>query len=461
MNYDAILSSRGSKKYVEKVFLLYYNNHMKTIYCPMGADLLNHGHINLLKNAKSYGKVVVGLFSDNVLTTFERVPINNYENRKKILESISYIDEILEQDSMDCSELIQKLKPNYVIHADNWKTNEHSNIRNNVLKTLESFNGKLIEIPYTKGISTNTIIQKILNEDKLRNNYILKSKKLRQLIFSEDLEFIMEAHNGMSAKIVEETGFKAIWASGLCLSGSLGLRDNNEASWSQVVDVLEYMSNSVDIPILVDGDQGFGNFNNARIFCKNLEQRGIAGVVFEDKLFPKTNSFIEVSDGQKLADINEFSGKIRACKESQINPYFLVIARLEAFIAGYDVEEALKRAYAYHEAGADAILVHSKINTSKDIDDFMSRWDNRCPIIIVPTKYHTTPTDHFRDLNISTVIWANHNFRSCIEAVRKTSKQIYDDQSLNNVEDNIVTVKEIFNYTKEHELKDDEKKYKV
>ena len=307
---------------------------MTTIFCPMGCDLLNHGHIKLLKTAKSYGKVVVGLFSDNVLKTFERVPINNFENRKKILESISYVDEILEQESLDCSELILKLKPNYVIHADNWKTNKQSTIRENVIKLLETYGGKLIEIPYTKGISTNTIIQKILNEDKLRNNYIIKSKKLRQLIFSEDLEFIMEAHNGMSAKIVEETGFKAIWASGLCLSGSQGLRDNNEASWSQVVDVLEYMSNSVDIPILVDGDQGFGNFNNARIFCKNLEQRGIAGVVFEDKLFPKTNSFIEVSGGQKLADINEFSGKIRACKENQINPYFLVIALIGSIYCG-------------------------------------------------------------------------------------------------------------------------------
>ena len=219
------------------------------------------------------------------------------------------------------------------------------------------------------------------------------------------------------------------------------------------------MSNAVDIPILVDGDQGFGNFNNARIFCKNLEKRGIAGVVFEDKLFPKTNSFIEVSGGQKLANIDEFSGKIRACKDNQVNPYFVVVARLEAFIAGYDVEEALKRAYAYHKAGADAILVHSKIKTSKDVDDFMARWDNRCPIIIVPTKYHTTPTDHFRDLGISTVIWANHNMRSCIDILRKTSKTIYQDESLTNVENKIATVKEIFEYTKEQELKDDEKKY--
>lgn len=432
---------------------------MKTIYCPMGGDLINYGHINILQKAKTYGKVIVGLFADEVLAKYERAPINSFENRKKILENINLVDEIVEQKNIDCCSKLQELKPDFIIHADNWKTNNQSHIRDKVIQIIKEWNCELIEVPYTKGISTTQIINNILNQDNLRNNYIIKSKKLRELIFSDKLEFIMEAHNGMSAKIVEETGFKAIWASGLCLSASLGLRDNNEASWSQVVDILEYMSSAVDIPILVDGDQGYGNFNNARIFCKNLEQRGIAGVVFEDKLFPKTNSFIEVKGGQKLANIDEFSGKIRACKENQVNPYFVVVARLEAFIAGYDVNEALKRAVAYHEAGADAILVHSKINTSKDVDAFMARWDNRCPIIIVPTKYYSTPTEHFRDLGISTVIWANHNMRSCIDTLRKTSKTIYQDECLTNIEDKICTVKEIFEYTKEQELKDDEKNY--
>ena len=219
------------------------------------------------------------------------------------------------------------------------------------------------------------------------------------------------------------------------------------------------MANSVNIPILVDGDQGYGNFNNARIFCKNLEKRGIAGVVFEDKLFPKTNSFIEVSGGQKLANINEFCGKIKACKDNQVNPYFTVVARLEAFIAGYDVEEALKRAYAYHKAGADAILVHSKKSSSEDIDAFMKIWDNRCPIIIVPTKYYSTPTEHFREQGISTIIWANHNMRSCITMMEKVSKDIYDNESLKNVEKNIATVKDIFAYTEEDQLKKDESNY--
>ena len=221
--------------------------------------------------------------------------------------------------------------------------------------------------------------------------------------------------------------------------------------------MLDYMNDATDLPILVDGDTGYGDFNTARRFVRKLEQIGIAGVCFEDKIFPKTNSFIEVDGGQPLADIKEFSGKIRACKEYQTNPDFVVVARLEAFIAGKGLDEALKRAIAYHEAGADAILVHSKIDNSKDIRDFMSKWDNRCPIVIVPTKYYKTPTEEFRNLGVSLVIWANHNMRSAIKSMEETSKNIFENQNLMGVEKHITTVSEIFKYTKEDELKNDPK----
>ena len=161
-----------------------------------------------------------------------------------------------------------------------------------------------------------------------------KFKKLKNLICSENTSFIMEAHNGISSKIVEEVGFKGIWASGLSISASLGVRDNNEASWTQVLEVIEFMSDSTSIPILLDGDTGYGNFNNMRRLVSKLEQRNIAGVCIEDKLFPKTNSFIN-SEKQPLADINEFSGKIKAAKDTQLNDNFCVVARIEAFIAGW------------------------------------------------------------------------------------------------------------------------------
>lgn len=281
---------------------------------------------------------------------------------------------------------------------------------------------------------------------------------LKQMITSSELDFIMEAHNGISAKIVEEAGFKGIWGSGLTISASLGVRDNNEASWTQVLDVMEYMNDATTLPILLDGDTGYGNFNNMRRLVRKLEQRGVAGVCIEDKLFPKTNSFIS-GETQPLADIEEFCGKIQAAKETQLDDDFCVVARLESFIAGWGLDEALRRAEAYRLAGADAILVHSKKADSSDIEAFMKEWGNRHPIVIVPTKYYSTPTDQFRDMGINMVIWANHTLRSAIQSMQQTVQQIYRDQSLINVEGKITTVSEVFSLQGADELKEAEKRY--
>ncbi|HHB13343.1 MAG TPA: phosphoenolpyruvate mutase, partial [Chromatiales bacterium] len=186
----------------------------------------------------------------------------------------------------------------------------------------------------------------------LETRPVRKTTQLRRLLESPHTEFILEAHNGLSARIAEEAGFKGIWASGLALSAQFGVRDNNEASWTQVVDMLEFMSDATTIPILLDGDTGYGNFNNLRRLVQKLEQRGIAGVCIEDKLFPKTNSFI-AGERQPLADVDEFCGKIRAGKDAQSDPDFCLVARVEALIAGWGLDEALRRAEAYHEAGAD------------------------------------------------------------------------------------------------------------
>ena len=285
-----------------------------------------------------------------------------------------------------------------------------------------------------------------------------KTTQLKTLIAGKRLQYICEAHNGLSAKIVEEQGFPGIWASGLAISSAFGVRDNNEASWTQVLETIEFMSDATTIPILLDGDTGYGNFNNMQRLVKKLEQRDIAGVCIEDKLFPKTNSFID-SDSQPLADIDEFCGKIKAGKDIQTDDDFCIVARIEAFIAGWGLEEALKRAEAYRRAGADAILVHSKKSHPADIEMFMREWENRHPIVIVPTKYYSTPTQRFRELNISVIIWANHMIRSCVAAMQKTVRQIYTDESLVNVEDTIVPVSELFRLQGASTLQRAEKKY--
>ena len=285
-----------------------------------------------------------------------------------------------------------------------------------------------------------------------------KCKQLKCLLKSPVLEFICEAHNGISARIVEEAGFRGIWASGLTLSASLGVRDSNEASWTQIIEILEFMSDITSIPILLDGDTGYGNFNNMRRLVQKLEQREIAGVCIEDKLFPKTNSFID-SERQPLTDIDEFCGKIKAAKDTQKDDNFCVVARIEAFIAGWGLREALRRAEAYRIAGADAILVHSKKNNPSDIEAFMKEWGNRHPVIIVPTKYYSTPTDLFRDLGVSVVIWANHLMRAAVKKMEETAREIARAQSLITIEDTIASVSEIFRLQSASELQHAEKKY--
>ncbi len=285
-----------------------------------------------------------------------------------------------------------------------------------------------------------------------------KTAMLKNLIVRPELSFLMEAHNGLSAKIAEEAGFEGIWASGLSISAALGVRDSNEASWTQVLEVLEFMSDATHVPILVDGDTGYGNFNTMRRVVRKLESRDIAGVCIEDKLFPKTNSFIK-GTAQPLADMDEFCGKIKAGKDAQVDDDFVIVARVEAFIAGWGLEEALKRAEAYRLAGADAILIHSALRNPTEILEFKQEWGNRSPVVIVPTKYYTTPTEIFKDAGFSTIIWANHLMRSAMTVMQQTAAQIFKDQNLLNVEEKVVGLAEVFRIQGEAELSEAEKIY--
>ncbi len=285
-----------------------------------------------------------------------------------------------------------------------------------------------------------------------------KTRQFKDLLLSSRVEFFCEAHNGLSAKIVEEAGFCGLWASGLTISAQFGVRDNNEASWTQILDHLEFMSDATRIPILLDGDTGYGNFNNMQRLIRKLEQRRIAAVCIEDKLFPKTNSFLH-GDTQPMADIDEFCGKIKAGKDAQTDEAFCLIARVEAFICGWGLPEALRRAEAYHRAGADGILIHSALAVPDEILAFKREWGARCPVVIVPTRYYATPTDVFRQHGFSVVIWANHLLRAAVTAMQKTARVVKDSEHLLSVEDNIAPVSEIFRLQDAAELQEAEKRY--
>ncbi len=285
-----------------------------------------------------------------------------------------------------------------------------------------------------------------------------KTTQFKNLLNSDELEFLMEAHDGISARIVEEAGFKGIWGSGLCISAAMGVRDNNEASWTQVLDVLEFMSDASGIPILLDADTGYGNFNNVRRLVTKLEQRGVAAMCIEDKLFPKTNSFIK-GEQQPLANVDEFSGKIKAAKDTQRDADFCVVARVEALITGQGLSEALRRAAAYRRAGADAILIHSKKSTPEEILAFMGEWRGHSPVVIVPTTYYSTPSSVFAEAGVSVVIWGNHLMRASVTAMQQAAARICRERSLAGIEPEIATVKEIFRLQNAGELDEAEHLY--
>ena len=285
-----------------------------------------------------------------------------------------------------------------------------------------------------------------------------KTTRFKQLLQSKQVEFLMEAHSGLSARIAEEAGFQGLWGSGLSISAALGVRDNNEASWTQVLEAVEFMADATRVPILLDADTGYGNFNNVRRLVRKLESRGVAAMCIEDKLFPKTNSFIR-GEQQPLAEIAEFAGKIRAAKDSQRDPDFCVVARIEALIAGWGLAEALKRAEAYHGAGADAILIHSKLRVADEVLAFAREWGGACPVVIVPTMYSDTPTRVFEEAGISLVIWANQILRASIAAMQQAARCIFEARAVAPLEDQIVPVKEIFRLQDAAELERAEKRY--
>lgn len=280
--------------------------------------------------------------------------------------------------------------------------------------------------------------------------------RLRAMLQSPELVFLMGAHDGLSARIAEVEGFEAIWASGFSVSTALGVRDSDEASWSQLLSVVECMTEATSIPIVLDGDTGYGNFNTARRFVRKAERLGVAGVCFEDKVFPKMNSF--VGDRHELADVSEFSGKLRACKEEQRDPAFCLIARVESLIAGHGMEEALERAHAYRDAGADAIFIHSRKHEGGEIEEFAQRWGGQLPLVISPTTYAATPTEAFQRSGISAVIWANQNMRAAVAAMRRVCREIHSTQSVKDT-DGLAPLAEVFELMRYDELEQEARRF--
>ncbi len=284
-----------------------------------------------------------------------------------------------------------------------------------------------------------------------------KAARLRDILLAPKMTLLMEAHNGLSARIAEDCGFAAIWASGLSIASTLGLRDHNEASWTQVVAILETMVDATKLPILFDGDTGFGNFNNFRLVVKKLCNYSVSGVVVEDKLFPKLNSF--VGDNHALAFTEEFCGKIKAGRDTQTDPNFCIIARTEALIAGRTMSEALDRAEAYRRAGADAIFIHSRKKTAEEILAFAREWARRTPLVIAPTTYYQADAEELERAGVSVYICANHSLRAAVKAMQATGRKILADRGIRDIESGIGSLNELFRLLDYAELAEAEARY--
>ena len=271
---------------------------------------------------------------------------------------------------------------------------------------------------------------------------ITKARRIRALLDSSNLIRLAGAHDGLSAKIVEGAGFDAVWASGFELSASYGVPDASILTMTQFLQSAYVMNCSTKVPVIADCDSGFGQVNNVISLVREYEQHGIAGICLEDKTFPKSNSFS--ASEQTLAPVEEFAEKIRAAKSTQADPDFIVIARTEAFIAGHKLEEALKRAYTYEEAGADLIAVHSRQKTSIEIEQFMKEWPNKTPIVVIPTTYPQITLEDLERLGIRMVIYANHGLRSAIRSMKNNLEELYRTGDLVSIEGKIATIDEVF-----------------
>ncbi|CAM4498156.1 isocitrate lyase/phosphoenolpyruvate mutase family protein [Nocardia ninae] len=279
--------------------------------------------------------------------------------------------------------------------------------------------------------------------------------RLRRLLADPAPSFLMGAHDGLSARIAAEAGFAGIWASGLCMSTVLGARDSDEVSWGELLALAARVVESGAIPVLVDADTGYGNFNTARRVAARAEQIGAAGICMEDKVFPKMNSYF--GDSHPLAPIGEMCTKIAACRD-KVDAQFVLVARTEALIAGAGLAEALRRAEAYREAGADAIFIHSRQRTIDEIAEFTTEWGNRLPMVIAPTTYHETPQERYAELGIAAVIWANQAMRATVVAMRQVCRSLRLDGAA-AVEPTIAALGEVFALMGYQDLETDEEHY--
>ena len=427
----------------------------KTVYVPLAVDLLHSVHISILKKAKRYGKVIVGLMTDKAISEYKQLPILDYNERFKILSGVKFIDEIVEQKNWDYSENIKKYKPDYFIHGDDWKKGIQKNQRKKVIKTLKRYRGKLIEISFSKNISSSEIKEKIINYVSNSNNRV---SRLKRLMKAKNLVKILESHNSLTGLIIENlkikkkkinVEFDGMWSSSLTDSATKGLPDNSSLSFSARISSLNDMMDVTTKPLVFDADNG-GQLEHLPYLVRSLERSGVSAIIMEDKVGLKKNSLFKNQSNTKQDKPEHFAKKIKIINNSRKNEDFMVIARIESFILGKGLKDALKRAEIYSKAGANAILIHSKETTPKEIFSFAREFrksKNFIPLVSVPSTYSKTYEKDLIKNGFKLVIYANQLLRAAYPAMLNTAKDILINSRSFEAErkNKIIPISEIIN----------------
>jgi len=418
-----------------------YEEHARA-YVAMSADFIHEGHIKIIETARELaGYVIVGLLTDEAIATYKRVPILTYKQRKKIVENIKGVEAVIEQKTLDYEKNLRLTKPHYVVHGDDWKIGVQKETRQKVIDVLSEWDGKLIEVKYTKGISSTILIK---DKFGIGTTPELRMKKLRRLIELKPIVRVLEVHNGITGRIVEETKiyesgeireFDAMWISSLTDSTAKGKPD---IEYVDITSRLQTINEVLDVttkPIILDGDTG-GRIEHFILNVRTLERYGVSAVIIEDKIGPKRNSLFEEIGEQTQDSIPHFCAKIRAGKHAQITEDFMIIARIESLILRKGFNDALKRAESYIEAGADGIMIHSKIISPQEIIQFCEGYKNlktKVPLIVVPTTYNMINEKELIDIGVNVVIYANHLLRSAYPAMKETAEIILREGNCNYV----------------------------
>jgi len=427
---------------------------MKKVYVGMSADLIHPGHINIIREADKLGDVIVGLLTDKAIASYKRLPYMSFDQRKEVIENIKGVTKVVSQDSLDYTNILEIIRPDFVVHGDDWKEGVQSKTRQQVIDCLSQWKGELIEVSYTQDISSTKLNNALMEVGTTSD---IRRARLRRLISAKPVVRILEAHNALSALIAENTvverkgkevSFDGVWSSSLTDSTSKGKPDIEAVDTTSRINSVNEIFEVTTKPMIYDGDTG-GKTEHFEFTVKSLDRVGVSAIIIEDKTGLKKNSLFGNDVFQTQDSIENFCDKITRGKLAQISHDFMIIARIESLILEAGMEDALTRAHAYINSGADGIMIHSKHKDAAEIIEFMQKFrekDDITPVVVVPSSFNSVTIEEFEEMGVNVVITANHMLRAAYPAMLKVAKSVLSNGRSLEAEPHCMSIKEILEF---------------